>query len=239
MQDQRIREIVIVGGGTAGWMAAASLKTHFGAAPINITLIESSEIGTIGVGEATIPTIRRFYQSMGLSDVDVLRATGGTCKLGIRFNDWLRPGSSFIHPFGLYGQDLKGVAFHHYWMRLRALGEDVPIGEYSLGASLAAGGKFTTPSRNPPSTLSVFDWALHFDAGLFARLMRQVAERNGVRRIDAKIVKVNLRGEDGFIESVSLDSGATVAGDLFIDCSGFRGLLIEEALHTGYEDWSQ
>jgi tryptophan halogenase len=239
MQDRRIRDIVIVGGGTAGWMAAASLKHHFGAAPINITLIESSEIGTIGVGEATIPTIRRFYQSMGLSDVDVLRATGGTCKLGIRFNDWLRPGSSFIHPFGLYGQDLKGVSFHHYWMRLRGQGQDVPLGDYSLGASLAAGGKFTTPSRNPPSALSVFDWALHFDASLFAKLMRQVAEQAGVRRIDAKIVKTNLRGEDGFIESVNLDTGATVAGDLFIDCSGFRGLLIEEALHTGYEDWSQ
>ena len=238
-RDRRIRDIVIVGGGTAGWMAAASLKQHFGAAPVTITLIESSEIGTIGVGEATIPTIRRFYQALGLSDIDVLRATGGTCKLGIRFNDWSAPGSSFIHPFGLYGQDLKGVAFHHYWMRLRAMGEAAPIGDYSLGASLAAGGKFTTPSRNPPSTLSVFDWALHFDASLFARLMRQVAEQNGVRRLDAKIVAVNLRGEDGFIESVSLDTGATVAGDLFIDCSGFRGLLIEEALHTGYEDWSQ
>jgi len=237
-QDRRIRDIVIVGGGTAGWMAAASLRRHFGKAPITITLIESSEIGTIGVGEATIPTIRRFYQTLGLSDIDVLRATGGTCKLGIRFNDWLKPGSSFVHPFGLFGQDLNGVAFHHYWMRLRALGERAPMGDYSLGASLAAAGKFTTPSRNPPSSLSIFDWALHFDASLFARLMRQVAEKAGVRRIDAKVTGVNLRGEDGFIESVDLDSGTTVAGDLFIDCSGFRGLLIEEALHTGYEDWS-
>ena len=239
MHDQRIRDIVIVGGGTAGWMAAASLKTHFGAAPIKITLIESSDIGTIGVGEATIPTIRRFYQSLGLSDVDVLRATGGACKLGIRFNDWLRPGSTFIHPFGLYGQDLKGVSFHHYWMRLRGLGETAPLGDYSLGASLAAGGKFTTPSRNPPSSLSVFDWALHFDASLFAKLMRQVAEQVGVKRLDARIVQTNLRAEDGFIESVTLDTGAVVAGDLFIDCSGFRGLLIEEALQTGYEDWSE
>ena len=238
MPDNRIRDIVIVGGGTAGWMAAASLRRHFGEAPVGITLVESSQIGTIGVGEATIPTIRRFYQALGLSDIDVLRATGGTCKLGIRFNDWLRPGSSFIHPFGLFGQDLKAVGFHHYWMRLRGEGDQTPLGDYSLGASLAAAGKFTTPSLNPPSSLSVFDWALHFDAGLFARLMRQVAERDGVRRIDARITGVKLRAEDGFIESVDLDTGARVAGDLFIDCSGFRGLLIEEALHTGYEGWS-
>ena len=235
---QRIREIVIVGGGTAGWMAAASLKQHFGKAPINITLIESSEIGTIGVGEATIPTIRRFYQSLGLSDVDVLRATNATCKLGIRFNGWLRPGSSFIHPFGLFGQDLKGVPFHNYWQRLRAEGETAEISDYSLGASLAKGGKFTLPSRNPPSSLSVFDWALHLDAGLFAGLMRKVAEAAGVKRIDARITQVNLRPQDGFIASVDLDTGATVEGELFIDCSGFRGLLIEEALKTGYEDWS-
>jgi len=238
MTDNRIRSVVIVGGGTAGWMAAASLQRHFQGSPLKITLIESSEIGTVGVGEATIPTIRNFYQNLGLTDLDVMRATGATCKLGIRFKDWLKPGSSFIHPFGLFGQDLRGVPFHHYWLRLKALGETAAIGEYSLGASLAKGGKFTQPSRNPPSTLSVFDWALHFDASLFAKLMREVAEKAGVKRIDARINKVNLRSEDGFIASVDLDNGATVEGELFIDCSGFRGLLIEEALHTGYEDWS-
>ncbi len=237
-QEGRIGHIVIVGGGTAGWMAAASLQHHFANTPIRITLIESSQIGAIGVGEATIPTIRRFYQGLGLSDVEVMRATGATCKLGIRFNDWLKPGASFIHPFGLFGQDLKGVPFHNYWLRLKAEGQTAPISDYSLGASLAKGGKFTLPSRNPPSSLSVFDWALHFDAGLFAGLMRQVAEKAGVRRVDAQITKVNLRAEDGFITSVDLDTGATVGGDLFIDCSGFRGLLIEEALQTGYEDWS-
>ncbi len=236
--DNRIRNVVIVGGGTAGWMAAASLQRHFQGSPLKITLIESSEIGTIGVGEATIPTIRNFYQNLGLSDLEVMRATGATCKLGIRFKDWLKPGSSFIHPFGLFGQDLRGVPFHHYWLRLKALGDEAEIGEYSLGASLAKGGKFTQPSRSPPSSMSVFDWALHFDASLFAGLMRKVAEAAGVTRIDARITKVNLRPEDGFIASVNLDSGATVEGELFIDCSGFRGLLIEEALHTGYEDWS-
>ena len=238
MQDNRIGSIVIVGGGTAGWMAAASLQHHFRGTPLKITLIESSEIGTVGVGEATIPTIRRFYQALGLTDLDVMKATSATCKLGIRFNDWLEPGSSFIHPFGLFGQDLKGVPFHNYWLRLRQAGIDPgPMGDYSLGASLAAAGKFTLPSRNPPSSLSIFDWALHFDAGLFAKLMREVAEKAGVTRVDARITRVNLRPEDGFIESVDLDTGGRVAGELFIDCSGFRGLLIEEALQTGYESW--
>ncbi|NGM49845.1 tryptophan 7-halogenase [Caulobacter sp. 602-2] len=239
VRNGRIRSIVIVGGGTAGWMAAASLRRHFGKAPIDITLVESSEIGTIGVGEATIPTIRNFYQSLGLDDLEVLRATQGTCKLGIRFKDWMAPGSAFIHPFSLYGQDLNGVPFQHYWLKARSVADVGEMGEYSLGASLAAAGNFTVPAANPPSSLSVFDWALHFDAALFAQLMRRVAEANGVRRIDAKVVKVNLRPEDGFVASLDLHTGQVVEGDLFIDCSGFRGLLIEEALGTGYEDWSQ
>lgn len=238
MQDNAIRSIVIVGGGTAGWMAAASLSHHLRGAPVQISLIESAEIGTIGVGEATIPTIRGFYQSMGLRDLDVMRATQATCKLGIRFNDWREVGSSFIHPFGLFGQDLRGVGFHNYWLRAHREGRAAPLGEYSLGASLAKANRFTTPSPNPPSTLSVFDWALHFDAGLFAGLMRKTAEAAGVRRIEATITKVNLNGQNGFIDSVDLSTGDTVAGDLFIDCSGFRGLLIEQALNTGYEDWS-
>jgi tryptophan halogenase len=168
-----------------------------------------------------------------------MRATQATCKLGIRFNDWMKPGSSFIHPFGLFGQDLKGVPVPPLLaMRLKALGEAAEIGDYSLGASLA-GRQVHPPSRNPPSSLSVFDWALHFDASLFAQLMRQVAEaerRAPHRRQDHQGQPA---AEDGFIASLDLDTGATVEGDLFIDCSGFRGLLIEEALHTGYEDWSQ
>ncbi|WP_369058232.1 tryptophan halogenase family protein [Caulobacter sp. 73W] len=238
MVDNRIQSIVIVGGGTAGWMAAASLRRHFHRLPVEITLVESAEIGTIGVGEATIPTIRRFYQALGLSDLDVLKATQGTCKLGIQFRDWNAPGSSFVHPFGLYGQELRGVGFHHYWLKMRQAGKAGPLGEYSLGASLAAASKFTTPSPNPPSSLSVFDWALHFDAGLFAQLMRKTAEADGVRRIEGTIGKVNQRAEDGFITSVELNDGRVVEGELFIDCSGFRGLLIEQTLKTGYEDWS-
>ena len=234
-----IRSIAIVGGGTAGWMAAASLQHHFANTPLSITLIESSKIDTVGVGEATIPTIRRFYRSLGMRDDDVLRATQGTCKLGIQFNDWHSPGSSFIHPFGLFGQDVRGIGFHHYWLKLKEQGDTAPIGDYSLGASLALDGKFILPSPKPPSSLSVFDWALHFDASLFAALMRDFATSNGCRHIDATITNVTLRPEDGFIDSLQLDNGDEISADLFIDCSGFRSLLLDQALEVGYEDWSE
>ncbi|SNR89608.1 MULTISPECIES: tryptophan halogenase family protein [unclassified Azospirillum] len=236
---ERIRDLVIVGGGTAGWMVAAAMADHFRGSGPRITLVESSTIGTIGVGEATIPTIRRFYQSLGLRDLDVLKATHGTVKLGIRFDGWTGDGGGFIHPFGLHGQDLRGIPFHHYWLRARTAGLGGAFGDYSLAVALAKAGRFTLPSANPPSTLSVFDWALHFDAGLFAGLMRQVAEQRGVRRIDARIEQVQQRGEDGHITGLLLDDGRVVTGDLFVDCSGFQGLLIEGAMQAGYQDWGQ
>ena len=239
-QHTPIKTLVIVGGGTAGWMAAASLQHHF-KNTLSITLIESSDIGSVGVGEATIPTLRRFYHSLGMNDLDVLRATQGTAKLGIQFNDWHKLGSSFIHPFGVYGQDLQGIGFHHFWLKLKqqnaaAVSE---LGDYSLGASLAKHKKFNVPVANPPSSLSRFDWALHLDANLFAAHMREFAVARGVQHLDAKIEQVQLREQDGFIESLLLASGERIPGDLFLDCSGFRGLLIEEALHTGFENWSQ
>ncbi|MFV3129006.1 tryptophan halogenase family protein [Niveispirillum sp. KHB5.9] len=237
--DNRIRDVVIVGGGTAGWMTAAALADHFRGSRMTITLVESSSIGTIGVGEATIPTIRQFYQSIGLRDLDVMKATHGTVKLGIQFDGWLNPESSFIHPFGVYGQDLRNIPFHQYWLRLRAAGEQTDFGDYSLAVALARAGRFTTPSPNPPSTLSVFDWALHFDAGLFAQFLRKNAEGKGVRRIDAKVERVEQRAEDGHITGLLLDNGDTITGDLFVDCSGFGGLLIEGAMKSGYEDWTQ
>ncbi len=237
--SEPIRSVVIVGGGTAGWMAAASLQHHFANTPVTVSLIESSSIDTVGVGEATIPTIRRFYQSLGMNDAEVLLATQGTCKLGIQFNDWYEPGSSFIHPFGLFGQDVRNIGFHHFWLKLREQGDSTPIGEYSLGASLALNNKFILPSSKPPSSLSVFDWALHFDASLYADLMRDFATSRGCTHIDAVITGVNQRPEDGFIESLQLDTGEVVAGDLFVDCSGFHGLLIDKTLNVGYEDWSE
>jgi len=238
-RDTRIRKVVIVGGGTAGWMAAAALTRHFRSTPMSITVVESSEIGTIGVGEATIPTIRRFYAQLGMTDAAVMQATQATCKLGIRFVDWGKPGSDFIHPFGLYGQDLGGIGFHHYWLRLKELGDASALSAFSLGASLAESGRFTLPSRNPPSSLSVFDWALHLDASLFAQHLRSFAEAGGCQRIDARVRSVDLRAEDGFIETITLEDGRSVEGDLFIDCTGFRGLLIGEAMGSTYEDWGQ
>lgn len=220
-------------------MTAAALVQHFRGAPVSITVVESSEIGTIGVGEATIPTIRRFYAQLGLRDAEVMQATQATCKLGIRFQGWSGAGPDFIHPFGLFGQDLKGVGFHHYWLKQRAASDPGPMGDYSLGASLAAAGKFTLPSPNPPSSLSVFDWALHFDAALFAQYLRRYAEAGGCQRIDARIGSGALRPEDGFVRALVLDDGREVEGDLFVDCSGFRGLLIGEALGVPYEDWGR
>jgi tryptophan halogenase len=238
MTDNRIRELVIVGGGTAGWMAAASFAHYFGNR-LRITLVESSDIGTVGVGEATIPAIRDFLRSLGIDEFDLMRATQATCKLGIEFRDWSRIGASFMHPFGVYGMPARDLPFHQFWLRLRQTGDTTPYGEYCLAIAIARQNRFTRPHPNPTSGLSVFEWALHFDAGLFARYLREYALARGVTRIDRKIVDVNLRGTDGFIESLTLEDGERVAGELFIDCSGFRGLLIEGALKTGYEDWTR
>ncbi len=234
-----IKSVVIVGGGTAGWMTAAALSHHFQQMPVAITLVESSQLGTIGVGEATIPTLRRFYQRLGFSDVDVLKATNATCKLGIEFKNWRTPGSSFIHPFGLFGQHINHLPFHHYWQKLRQLGDPTELADYSLAVNLARHNKFCLTSPNPTSELHIFDWALHFDASLFATLMRDYALAQGVTHIDAKIEQVQLQPQTGAIELLQLDNQQQLAGDLFIDCSGFKALLIEDALQTGYEDWSQ
>lgn len=239
MTDDAIKKLVIVGGGTAGWMAAASLAQAFEQCPLEITLVESTQIGTVGVGEATIPTIRRFYQRLGMSDREVMKATDATCKLGIEFQDWSALGQSFFHPFGLFGQKVRGLDFHHYWLRLRKAGLANEIGDYSLPVLLAREGKFSMPPERPDSQLALFDWALHLDAAQFAALLKSYALSKGVTHIDGIVDSVDVRTSDGFIDSLLLQDGRRISGELFIDCSGFKGLLIEETLKTGYENWQE
>ncbi|MBT1063684.1 tryptophan 7-halogenase [Bowmanella sp. Y26] len=238
-QTHHVRTIAIVGGGTAGWMAAAAFSQHFKNMGVSITLVESSQIGTVGVGEATIPTLRRFYQKLGFSDLDVLKASAGTCKLGIEFRDWYQEGTAFIHPFGLFGLGTKEVPFHNYWLRAKQAGEVPPLEKFSLGVQLATHDKFTLPAAKPNNQLEIFDWALHFDAALFAKLMRQYAQEHGVQLIDKEITLVNLDENKSRIDSVQFDDNSTLAADLFIDCSGFTSLLLGQALGVGYQDWSE
>jgi tryptophan halogenase len=237
--DTRIRSIVIVGGGTAGWMAAAALSRAL-EFPVSVQLIESEEIGTVGVGEATVTHLRAFNHSLQIDEVDFVRAVRGTFKLGIQFVDWARLGDRYLHGFGTLGHDYRSLPFHQYWIKLLLQGKAQPLGAYSLNSAAAPAGKFLSGAGDVPanSPLSQVAYAYHFDAGLYAQYLRRYAEARGVMRHEGEVVDVNLRAENGFIESVTLKSGARVSGDLFIDCSGFRGLLIEQALKTGYENWS-
>jgi tryptophan 7-halogenase len=219
-------------------MMAALLGRHFERQAVAITVVESSEIGTVGVGEATVPAIREYFREIGIDAYEVMRATQGTIKLGIEFDGWARPGQLFFHPFGLYGTPDRGVPFHQYWIRLRQSGDPTPLGAYSLCTAMARANRFRPPPEKVQADMEFYRWAVHFDAGLYAQHLREFALRVlKVARIDAKIVNVRLRQADGFIESLKLDTGQILAGDLFIDCTGFRALLLGEALGVAYCNW--
>lgn len=235
--NRQIRSVVIVGGGSAGWMAAASLSNAL-TQGCSITVVESDEIGTVGVGEATIPPIKTLNRTMGLDEVEFIKRTQGTFKLGIQFNDWAQVGHSYFHQFGPHGAQFDFSPLHQYWLKSRQFHAMPSIDEYSMAWAAASRGRFSPPTQDPRQVTSTFDYAYHFDAGLYAKYLREVSEKRGVLRVEGKVVHVGLREGDGFVEKLQLSDGREISGDLFIDCSGFRGLLIEEALHTGYEDWS-
>ena len=233
----KIKRIAIVGGGTAGWMAAAVLARALPGTGCAVTLIESPEVGTVGVGEATIPPILDLLRLLNINEADFVRNTGATYKLGIKFTDWARLGQSYWHPFGTFGAMINLRPFHHYWHRARAEGGALGFKDFSLCAALAESGKFRFPDPKVAGPVAGLRYALHFDAGLVAQYLRNYAERSGVVRLERHVVGASLRG-DGSIEELAFQDGSRLTADLYIDCSGFRGILIERALNAGYSDWS-
>ncbi|WP_457322553.1 tryptophan halogenase family protein [Roseateles sp. P5_E11] len=246
MNDQAIRRIVIVGGGSAGWMAAAPLSQVFGtqpAGPANpvgceIVLIESPEIGTVGVGEATLPSIRHYNDALELDNAEFMRRTQASFKLGIEFKDWGRVGNRFFHGFGGFGPPIVNRSSVAHWQRLDRAGAMPSYEEWSTAAVMAQRNRFVPPEGGPPSAANSYSYAFHFDAGLYATFLREYAMARGVKREEGTIVDVSLRPGDGFVTAVTLADGRRIEGDLFIDCSGFRALLIEGVMKAGYHDWT-
>ena len=232
MAEQTVKKVVIAGGGTSGWCVAAALSQQLGAL-VDITLIESEEIGTVGVGEATFPTIRTFHKILDLDEREFLGVTRGSIKLGISFENWARLGDRYIHSFGVVGKSTWLGDFHHLWLAAQAAGFGDELGDYCFEHKAAREHKFFT------SPESKINYAYHFDASLYARYLRKRSEAKGVKRVEGKIGSVVQHAESGFIDAIVMDSGQRIEGDLFIDCTGFRGVLIEQTLKAGYDDWSQ
>lgn len=235
MHDPR-PTIVIAGGGTAGWMVAAAFARFLGKSH-RLRLVESEEIGTVGVGEATIPQIRLFKDALGMDEDALLKATDGTFKLGIEFVGWREPGHRYMHAFGAVGRDVGLITFHHYWLRARALGVARSLDHYALNELAARRGKMHRGAPLTARTIPDLPYAYHFDASLFAKTLRSFAEGQGVERHEGRILAVD-RNEAGDVAGLQLDGERRIDGDIFIDCTGFRALLIEQTLQTGFEDWS-
>jgi len=229
--NNKVTNVVIAGGGTAGWMAAAAFSKLIGKS-LNITLVESDEIGTVGVGEATIPPIKTFHKLLGINEQEMMRATQATFKLGIGFENWGQQNDSYIHSFGITGKECWAGEFHHFWLHGLRKGHNRPFGDYCFELQAAKAGKFALSKQMP------INYAYHFDATLYAKYLRQFSEKLGVTRKEGKIEQVLKNPDNGHISALILANGERIDGDFFIDCTGFKGLLIEQALHTGYDDWS-
>ncbi len=229
--------VVILGGGTAGWMAAAALSRRLSHA-CTIHLIESAEIGIVGVGEATLPHLRSFIAMLGIDEAEFMRMTHATCKLGIEFHDFGAIGTRYLHPFGSFGTEMNGVPFHHYWLRMHAAGRAGELWDYSIANLMAEGRKFAPPSTDSNSMLSAYSYAYQFDATRFAPFLRDYAVARGVERTEGKVVEVERNPHSGDIAVLRLEGGERVQGDLFVDCSGFRALLVGETLKSDWQDWS-
>jgi tryptophan halogenase len=238
MNQDNLRRVVIVGGGTAGWMTAAALAKVLGRS-VDIRLVESDDIGTVGVGESTIPMLRLFNALLGIDEDEFMRETQATFKLGVELRDWARIGDRYMHGFGPVGRNLATLNFHQYWLRLHQAGKALDLEAYSINRVAARAHRFMRADRAAPnSPLSEIVHAFHIDAGLYARYLRKLAEAAGVRRTEGRVVDVELGPQDGHVQAIRLADGERVDGELFVDCSGMRGLLIEETLRTGWDDWS-
>ena len=234
-----IRKVCVLGGGTAGWMTAAGLSHKLKHLQTQITVIESEQIGTVGVGEATLPGIRFFNNTLGIDEATFMKETSATFKLGIEFCDWGKIGDRYIHPFGEFGEKIRDVEFHHYWNKLRKAGAASRLDDYSFPILMAELGRFQFPDPDPAKIESSFGYAYQMDASAYARLLRRYAEGNGVSRVEGIVTQVEQDSETGHVSSVRLESGDEVAADLFVDCTGFRGLLIRQTLNAENIDWSQ
>lgn len=237
MNAPYIRKLIIVGGGTAGWMAAAACARYLQQQPIDIVLVESEEIGTVGVGEATVPVMKMFNSLLGVDEWEFIKQTAGSFKLGIQFRDWSNIGSRYFHGFGDFGADIEGVAPHHFWLRLRAQGDQTALADYSFPTQAALQNRFAPPPQQANLAAAAYKYAYHFDASRYAKFLRVYAEARGVVRIEGEIEQIHQASDDGRITHLQLKSGQQISGDFFIDCSGFKSLLIGKTFAVPYIDW--